>query len=161
MYKYCNNISTLHTDGNDRQAAWDFIKNVTDEKLKGYLFWTVIRNPYDRFSSMAAMFSSDPNKFAKHFDRYIERGMVYRHTRPQHIYTHFHGICVPTVILRQGNLQNEFDTFCDTLKIPRLELPQMNKTTHKHWSETFNRETLDFVNRYYEKDFEYFNYQTI
>lgn len=70
-------------------------------------------------------------------------------------------------IARQENLQEDFNTLCDKLKMPLHQLSHVNKqktdpdtkSNKKHYSEYYDDETRDIVTKHYLKDIEYFGYK--
>ena len=61
--------------------------------------------------------------------------------------------------IRFENLQEDFDTFCDKVNIPRQVLPHKNKSDRKHYTEYYDTESRELVEELFAKDLEYFGYK--
>lgn len=153
---HCINISKQ----NHYNQVQTWIKNLTKAELAQYTIWTFVRNPYDRFNSVAAMFGYNPNEMAEHYQEVFAKiSIVERHSRPQHIYTHYKGNQVPQLVYKFENLNQDFKQLCTQLQLPNHQLTKLNASQHQPWKKEFTQQTIDFINDYYHLDFQYFNYK--
>jgi hypothetical protein len=131
-------------------------------RYKEYFTWTLVRNPWDRLVSTYKDKASKGygpwcNFKNLTFSDFIinKEGIKNSHTCVQK--TQF----PPNIdfIGRFENLQEDFNTICDKIGMPRQELPHKNKSKHKHYTEYYDDETRQIVAEKFAKDIEYFGYE--
>lgn len=159
---YCHNMIKKPKGVHDPTVD-KWLTELTDEKLEGYTVWACVRNPYDRFCSMARMFRIEPNRFAREFWEFREnKPIIRRHSEPQNRFTHNRSIPIVTKTIRFETLQTDFDQLCTELKLPQHKLSTMNASPREgHWMEALSEESIKFVNGVFYFDFEYFGYNMI
>lgn len=139
---YKNEIKAKH------KALKDY-KQHTDYKTYG-----VVRNPYDRMVSWWIFDRNQGNRqtFKKYLNENTWRDLTYHYyfSDDTHIVSN---------IIRFENLQRDFDSMCDDIKIPRQTLPHRNKTNHKHYTEYYDDEAREIVAKKYARDIELFGYK--
>ena len=138
-----------------------WLTNITDEDLKNYFIFTVIRNPFDRFVSNAAYFRMSFDNLVNNYEKlWEENPNLKHHCRPIHYYTHFNGKRFADMICRYETLQFDFNLVCDHIGIERIKIPVVNKSRHKHYAAYYNsQEKISLVEKLYEKDILYYGYE--
>jgi len=124
-----------------------------------YFKFSVARNPWSRVVSIYKYgiqqnrLEDIPFKEAvKTWNKYMNHWSCYDH--------HFdkQGNQIVDFILKLENLQEDFDVVCDRIGIPPQQLPHVNKTKHKHYTEYYDDETREIVAKKYKKDIEQYGY---
>jgi hypothetical protein len=136
---------------------------IYDSDMYGdYFTWTIVRNPWDRLVSVYKNKASKgygPWRNFKNltFSDFIinKKGVKDSHTCVQK--TQF----PPNIdfVGKFENLQEDFNTVCDKIRIPRQQLPLINKSKHRPYAEYYNDETREIVTERYIRDIEYFGYE--
>lgn len=57
------------------------------------------------------------------------------------------------------NLQDDLDFVCEKIGTPKVKVPHVNKTDHKHYTEYYDKEDVDTVSALYQRDIELFDYK--
>jgi chondroitin 4-sulfotransferase 11 len=137
---------------------------------KKYFKFSVVRNPWDRMVSCFFYFKR--HGIMGSFRDFLNEEGLYRNNFPtfngqpgcmEHrnlmisFLSHDREFDID-FIARFENLQHDFNTICDRIKIPCKTLPQINKTKHHHYTQYYNDETRKIVADKYAKDIEYFGY---
>ena len=171
----------INQEHKDHKYYKKTLKNYND-----FFVFTIVRNPFDRAVSdynwatntkypcpaqkLKEMFI---NKSFKYFlDNYYN--LKYEDVKSfkglnwfkNHHLTHcreqldlLNPVCEVDYIMRFETLQQDFNTVCDKIGIPRQHLPHANKSKHKHYTEYYDDETRQIVAEKYAKDIEYFGYK--
>jgi len=160
------------------------IKRKFPEIYNSYRKFTIIRNPYDRIISWyfylkenaenlmgsdIPTLMSEPSLSSSaikpitmidvEFIEWIKKPFKFwpqppfsHYLDPQHIW-----LDKTVMILKYENLKKELNEFFEK----EINLPITNKTKHDHYSNYYNRESLDIINDRYKEDFEKYNYKKL
>jgi len=158
------NYNTNHTK-NTSPKLYKCVENYVNEKVYNESFiFTTVRNPYSRAVSMykheswdsARTFSDFCNKLIR--DEYPSKfAKWHSSTLTEHIVDK--DILKVDFVVKLENFQQDFDTVCDKIGIPRQQLPHENKSKHKHYTEYYDEETKQIVAERYARDIELFGYE--
>lgn len=154
--------------------AKNYKKVVGNKKWTNYFKFTFVRNPWDKMVSQ--YFYIQKRKEGK-YELTVREFILAFESCPESEYINGNGIavsfnpiqlpwilddngnCLVDFIGRYENLQEDFNTVCDKIGIPRQQLPHKNKSKHKHYTEYYDDETREIVAEKYAKDIEYFGYK--
>ena len=145
------------------QTIVEVQNQVTKQQFDEYFKFAFVRNPWDREVSLYKyVVKTKEHNYHKQciqltdFAHYIKVRNV---KMQQHDFISKHGKNLLDFIGRFENLQEDFNTACDKIGIPRQQLPRVNKTNHKHYTEYYDDETRQIVAEKYAKDIEHFGYE--
>lgn len=135
----------------------DYITHHGEKIFNEYFVFGFVRNPWDRAISRI-MYRN------KRYNRPMEISLQLlkkecRMNRPLYGDFFVNEICAADFIGKFENLQQDFNTVCDKIGIPRQKLPHKNKTNHKHYTEYYDDETREIVAQKYARDIECFGYK--
>lgn len=137
-----------------------FLESYYKKHLQQYKILACIRNPYDRAVSLWKWEKLCKKQYnGVSFKQWLNMRMDWWH-RPQLDFLQTDIINMSSInLVRFENLQQDFDSVCDKIGIPRQQLPHKNKSKHKHYTEYYDDETREIVAKKYAKDIEYFGYK--
>ena len=137
-----------------------------EKHIENYQIFCVVRNPFERILSMWKWETSvkgivkGVDYRQLNFDQFLYNHTMYWYFKPQYEFIYTDSIDMNCInLIRFENLQEDFDTVCDKIGIPRQKLPHKNKSKHKHYTEYYDDETREIVAKRYAKDIEYFGYK--
>jgi len=131
-----------------------------------YFKFTFVRNPWDMLVSLYKYFQHNktlslPINGGPEFTTWLSNRV--RNSSPSVLTPSIYYMAGEDILVdfigRFENLQEDFNIVCDKIGIPRQELPHVNKTNHKHYTEYYDDETREIVAEKYAKDIEYFGYE--
>ena len=130
--------------------------------LEEYFKFTIVRNPWDKELSdyffNKRLGRNVGSNLTEYFNHPITNKPFWHENQLTWITDENNNINAD-FIGRFESLQEDFNTICDAIGIPRQELPHKNKTKHKHYTEYYDDETRQIVAEKYAKDIEYFGYK--
>jgi len=158
--------------------------HIDEEQFNSYFKFTFVRNPWARLVSEYRYRNYYKNMS---FKKFVLEGLpaesdyfdAYRHIVPQYDFLHDDsGNAIVDFIGRFENLQADFDYICSKLGINNSQLPHINNSTRgnflkrqikkllfsnkykerKNYTDYYDEETKKFVDSFYTKDIEVFNY---
>ena len=131
-----------------------------------------VRNPFDRLVSCWRYTCFERSRKRLSFPEFLEiaidDNIPYDRQHPWRCFVRHHAIpmthpfnCLHLAdfVGKFEQLQEDFNTICDMLKVPQQQLPHKNKSKHKHYTEYYDDKTLSIVTEKYAKDIEDFGYK--
>lgn len=152
-----------------------------DKNFKDYYKFAFVRNPWDRTVSRFHYYKDCGKKIIKVIPNLTEKMNIYmkcsfdefvslhspqyrskhpflQHNQMDYIMDSKQKVGVD-FIGRYENLQNDYDTICNTIGIPKIQLLHNNKSNHKHYSEYYTEETKAIIGQVFKKDIKVFGYE--
>ena len=140
-------------------------RDVDPNITKDFFKFTFVRNPWDKvisecFCGQIQVIFKDDHTIKEKIKTACSwaKGGYGGHCQKQIDFVKAQGSSMD-FIGRFEDLQKDYKHICETLKIPHLPLPHLNKSKRSHYREYFNNETEDLVRETYKEDIEKFNYE--
>ena len=130
-----------------------------DEVWFTFYKFAVIRNPYERMVSYYHFHKSPQYRFpalAKKysFSDWLRRGLDNNLKKTQSDYLDVEINQIATF----DTLQDDFNLFCDLIKIPSYTLPKYNVSKHEHWETYYSDDDKKIVYEIFQEDFDRFGF---
>ena len=146
-------LSHYPKDYRDLCFVFTFVRNPWDRLLSAHTYLTGgFGNLYD--TKFGKSLSSDFKYFVKN---QLKNNLNWIHFRS--LFEYIHRIDAFDFVGKVENYQKDLNILCDKIGIPHSELPHINKSNHKHYTEYYDDETRSIVAEKYAKDIECFNYK--
>lgn len=144
--------------------------------ISNYRIICSVRNPWSRIvsafnylqqggnrSNYDLKLSRDLNIKDNTFENFILNDLEYainfeapaNHFKP--MINYFKGFNVH-YIMKCESLQEHFNIVCKGIGLSSERLPHSNKSHHKHYTEYYNEQTKNIIEKKYSKDIKFFNY---
>jgi hypothetical protein len=152
------------SDFSGHSTALQVQQNIPTSIYRQYYKFAFVRNPWDWQVSLYHYAQQTKDHFQHKmtskmsFNEYIE----WRVNEDLHLQVDFvqneNGEIIVDYIGKMENLQMDFDTICKKIKVPKIILPQMQKSLHTDFRSYYSSDTIELVKKAFKKDIELFDY---
>lgn len=164
---FLNNPKIIEFEASQHWTSMEERKALGEEIWEQCFRFTIVRNPWDRILSQykGHVMKEMPGLS---FEQYLHRSFV---EKVSHDDFRFIQPCMDWITDDEGNLlvkhigkfenlQEDFNTICEILKIPKSILPHINKDPNKEpYEKYYTPELAELVAKAFEKDIKQFNYE--
>ena len=150
-----HDVDPYHLSGDDIR------KLISKEKYNSYFKFSFTRNPWSRMVSTYKYYSNLPHQPLVVKNRTFKDFLINGNSTwwPGAFDNHVDFIGNVDFIGKMENLQNDFDYVCEKIVAPKIKIPHINTTKHKHYTEHYDKEKKKIVAERYTKDIDYFGYE--
>ena len=151
---------------------WDIekYKETCPVKFKSYFKFSFVRNPWSRVVSLYQRNEGEQWKNKISFMEFVDwiqlatdtctLDSVIRYPKKNMLdFFKIDNKVEMNFIGKLENIQEDFDTVCDKISLPRKQLGHANSSEHKHYTEYYNNKTKNIIAEKFAEDIEYFGYE--
>ena len=164
LRQYSNTPVSFSSNGNaileDKHKTAHEMKEALGPLWNSYFSFGVVRNPWERVvSNFLYLLNIDHpmTKGAKSPREWILNNNVWCY--PAYNYLFIDEKLAVNGLIRHETLQEDFNRICEAIEIENIELPHMNKTAGKHFTEYYDDESRDIIAQLFERDIYHFGYK--
>lgn len=153
-----------HYKGDPHHVSYYTLKNATSEEdrplIDSYFKFAFVRNPFDRAVSIFNYIQKiNPGPETANFKSFAKSNLTKQHSQSIWFSDQASQVLGCDFIGRFETLQSDFDLVCQKIGIKRSPLPVKNQTSHNHYSQYYDDETIEIVAKKYEEDIKRFGYK--
>ena len=146
------------------------------KEYNSYFKFSFVRNPWDRVVSLYSRKGDGIQKSMFRRGKQMGHGMLFEQfvdwielstdtcikPTPKKNMVDFYmvdGTVDIDFVGRLENIQEDFNIICDKIGIPHQQLPHINKSKHKPYTQYYDDKTKQIIAEKFAKDIEYFGYE--
>lgn len=136
-----------------------FFASKYHDKYPNFTKFAFVRNPFDRIVSYYNFLTKQSVSFI-HFLKNFTNNVTHEFKMKPYL-TDDEGNVIVDFIGRFENLQNDYNTICNKLRISRNDLTWDNKSRYNSdlYKRYYNEESFELVNSIFKEDIEFLGYQ--
>ena len=163
--KYDTDVYTCIEDRANINFSFSFVRNPFDRLVSAWRCAWVTRKRVSSKRWLETPISRDFTRFVKDFVvketdfDFFRWSHVMPFTDPRMKLFNSDGEKLLSFIGKLESYQEDFNSVCDRIGISQQQLPHLNQTKHKHYTEYYDDETREIVAEKYAKDIECFGYK--
>jgi hypothetical protein len=162
---YAIKIGKLQASISNLRAA--VFPELTRREYETFYKFTFVRNTWARLYSWFANIMKDDVLRQAYgicslnysYEQFLVEKLNHKTFSQLYFITDSHGNIPMDFIGRFENLQSDFNTVCDKLKIEDSDLPKLLVRKYSHYSENYTPKTKDLVYNHYKEEINYFNFE--
>ena len=181
----CNYFNCWH--GDSHLTLEDYHRFIFNSN--SYKYYSIVRNPWSRMLSVYCYWKQmtpshkyyywdatacrkiqDNDMSFKEFLIKLSEPQIYfsktrqfnvemPHVKTQYSFLNVNGKLKMDFVGKIESLQEDFNFICKDIGIPKQDLPHVNKSHHRHYTEYYDDETRDIISEVYRDDIKHFNYK--
>jgi hypothetical protein len=156
--KQCPNCFDFTEPQEEKLAKHNSLKDYDEKYINSYTLYGTIRNPYARMVSWWKW-----KRPSKDFKKWVKK--AFEENKSDRT---LGGSCLSFFLsphknvkkyIRCEDMENDYNSFCEELNLPKCPLYHINKTKHMPYQDYYDSETRKIVENNWAQDIEHFGYK--